>query len=206
MNSSWGDYKIIINKENITIIQISTGYIVHKIFDNSDTYTDVNYIWFQRNFANWIAIRDRSIKSIIFINLDTHQSYKFNTGRFFTIRVYYNLSSISPDGNTLIINGSFGNYSYEYLIFDITDLNRIYQINCRDLDFGGSILKDIDTGYEMISYDLQDIIITSYKTADDQINGKIYLSVTIRKEHHIGIIVQRYCSAEYFKDHKFINK
>lgn len=202
MDSS-GDFKIVISEDSIIVIHIPTERIIYKIIDGSDTYTDVNYIWFSRNLANWIVIRDRSIKNIIFINLDTEQIYKFNTDKYFTTRVYYNLSSVSPDGFTLIINGSFGNYSYQYLIFDITDMNKIYPIDCGDLNNDNCILKDINTGFETISYNQQDIVFVSYKSNEDWINGKIYLSITIRKEHHFGKIIRKYCSPEYLRDHRY---
>ena len=124
--STSGKYQLTIELYEITDNHrsVSRG-IVKRLYDNKDifeikrNYWSFPYLFFNRNGDEWL-ICGRKYLTQSFINLDKEKEYErhVESCQNFCWTGY----SISPDGDTMAVDGCIWAAPYEYRFFDISDI------------------------------------------------------------------------------------
>lgn len=95
-----------------TVYRVSDGELVCDIKRNYSTF---HHSIVTKNGEEWL-ITGRKYMGQTLVNLDTAQEYESNEGGF-----CWSSHTLSPDGNTLIVDGCFWAAPYEIKLFDFTD-------------------------------------------------------------------------------------
>lgn len=104
------------NYSECIITRINDQKIVAEIKRN---YPVFHHTFFVKDNEEWLQT-GKTYQSQIFVNLDTEQIYD-NSDKADYHDFCWAQSLISPDGNTLAVNGCYWGAMYEYRFFDFTD-------------------------------------------------------------------------------------